>query len=406
MASYQSKVGKTLRKKHSRSRTVTIVTNKMNPALLILLCLVLLGVFAFGGYKLFFDYIPATFQPDDEIPKLDVSLIKNQELSIHFLELGNKFTGDCTLVKVGDVEVLIDAGSRVNSIPTITKYLNQYVDDKIIEYVIVTHAHRDHYAGFATSTSQDSIFDLYDVKTVIQFAQVTEETKSKQIYGNYQRELSELQARCATKVYTAKDCMTGDNGALKEYELSENIKLEILDQCYYYEVASDENNHSVCCQIVQNDSKYYLFTGDLESAGETSLVASNELQQVELYKAGHHGSGTSSSDTLLEVIKPKHVCVCCCAGSSEYTDANENQFPTQEFIDRIAPYTDEVYVTTLSVDYANNNFTSMNGNIVIFNNQTDETITIKCSNHSTKLKNTKWFNQNRILPPIWYELTA
>ena len=39
----------------------------------------------------------------------------------------------------------------------------------------------------------------------------------------------------------------------------------------------------------------------------------NLMPEVELYKAGHHGSKTSSSNALLEVIKPKIVCVskCC-----------------------------------------------------------------------------------------------
>ena len=84
------------------------------------------------------------------------------ELSIHFLELGNKYTGDCTYIKIGDVDVLIDCGSRTNSIATVTSYLNNYVTDNTLEYVVVTHAHQDHYAGFATTTKVDSIFDLYE----------------------------------------------------------------------------------------------------------------------------------------------------------------------------------------------------------------------------------------------------
>ena len=32
--------------------------------------------------------------------------------SVHFLELGNKYTGDCTYIKYGNVDILIDCGSR------------------------------------------------------------------------------------------------------------------------------------------------------------------------------------------------------------------------------------------------------------------------------------------------------
>ena len=54
---------------------------------------------------------------------LDVDVVKSKELSIHFIELGNKYTGDCTLIKVGVVEILIDAGSRASSVEPIYDYL-------------------------------------------------------------------------------------------------------------------------------------------------------------------------------------------------------------------------------------------------------------------------------------------
>ncbi|MBQ7831062.1 MAG: MBL fold metallo-hydrolase, partial [Clostridia bacterium] len=79
--------------------------------------------------------------------------IETNEFSIHFLELGNKYTGDSTLIKVGDVEVLIDAGSRQSSAATITEYVNQYCEDGVLEYVIATHAHQDHIAGFVGTSS-------------------------------------------------------------------------------------------------------------------------------------------------------------------------------------------------------------------------------------------------------------
>jgi hypothetical protein len=152
-------------------------------------------------------------------------------------------------------------------------------------------------------------------------------------------------------------------------------------------------------QIIQGTKKY-LFTGDLEKEGEESLVelSASSLSQVELYKAGHHGSKTSSSSALLEVIEPKVVCVCCCAGSSEYTSKNENQFPTQAFIDRVSPYTSAIYVTTLCIDYKQNKYESFNGNIVIYSNLADTTINVSCSNNTTKLKDTDWFKANRTLP--------
>ena len=37
------------------------------------------------------------------------------DLSIHFMELGNNYTGDAVYIKAGDTDILIDAGSRTNS---------------------------------------------------------------------------------------------------------------------------------------------------------------------------------------------------------------------------------------------------------------------------------------------------
>ena len=338
---------------------------------------------------------PAAGTPADPAPGgiADAATIKSADLSIHFLELGNKYTGDCTYIKVGDVDILIDAGSRVGSIGTITDYLDRYVTDGTLEYVIVTHAHQDHYAGFATGKTTKSIFDLYECETIIDFAK-TNQKSDAQMYSNYIRERDDEIAAGATH-YTAAECMTSGKNL---FSLSDSVTLEILDSYYYYNDSSDENNYSVCLMISDGD-RNYLFTGDLEEEGESHLVDLNELPEVELFKAGHHGSPTSSTDKLLSVIKPKHVAVCCCCGSPEYTDTPANQFPSQAFINRIAPYTKSVYITTLSVDYKNAVFTSMNGNIVFIIKGDD--LSISCSGSTLPLHKSDWFRENRTCPPAW-----
>lgn len=311
------------------------------------------------------------------------------DISVHFLELGNKYTGDCTYIKTKDADILVDCGSKTNSIPYVSAYLNKYVTDGVLEYVIVTHAHMDHYAGFATSVDVDSIFDLFECETIIDFAKTNQTGKT---YQNYLRERDEAIANGA-KHYTALDCINQTNGATQSFEIGENISLNILNSYYYTHSASTENDYSVCFTI-STENKNFLFTGDLEKKGEEKLIELNDLPKIDLYKAGHHGSTTSSSTELLEVIQPKVVCVCCCAGSSEYTDNKENQFPTQTFIDNVSAYTQEIYVTSLCVDYKNNLFTSFNGNIVYACNT--NSYQVFCSNNNTILKESEWFKENRI----------
>jgi len=372
-----------------------------------ILCLVI-GVAAgiASNIYLFFDTyeIPKTEAATTHIAtgSLDVEVVKSQELSIHFIELGNKYTGDCTFIKVGETEILIDAGSRANSIESIYNYVYPYVEDEL-DFVIVTHAHQDHYAGFATSENVNSLFDLFEVGTIIQFSNTNQ--KDGKMYKNYLKQIEQEEIK-GTKVYSALDCYNNEDGAQRSYALSGNVSLNILYQKYYDNPAHSENDYSVCCMINQQNTNYYLFTGDLEEEGEESLVnyykqdyCVNE-QSVALYKAGHHGSKTSSSEKLLQFFKPKMVCVCCCAGSSEYTSKTENQFPTQQFIDRIAPYTDKVFVTTLCLDYNKGSYTSFNGNIVVYANSSKQ-VFVKCANNDTILKDTDWFKANRTCPNSW-----
>lgn len=151
--------------------------------------------------------------------------------------------------------------------------------------------------------------------------------------------------------------------------------------------------------MINQGDRHFLFTGDLEEKGEKKLVEMNDLPEVVLYKAGHHGSKTSSSEELLSVIKPEIVCVCCCAGSPEYTDNPANMFPTQAFCDRVSVYTDRVYVTTVCIDYDNELFDSMNGDITVRSGENGVTVT--GSANDTPLKDTEWFKNNREAPDNW-----
>ena len=348
-------------------------------------------------------------------------VLASDELSFHFMMLGNDKAGDSTYIKAGDVDILIDAGSRTNSVPFIDDYIDDYVTDDILEYVIVTHSDQDHIDGFVATNKQQSIFDLYECKTIIDFNLTNKSLKTAS--GNptlYAKYLSSRDAEVANGAvhYTALDCYNNQNGAKRVFELSDSITMEILYNYYYDHKATDENDYSVCV-LFKHGSKAFLFTGDLEESGEEYLVEYNDLPEVELFKAGHHGSPTSSNDCLLSVIKPKISVACCCSGSVEYTQNLSNTFPSQAYIDRIAPYTDCVYVPVY-VDvvfdeakdkYVNSGeYKQLNGNIIVKSpadtkdendNIVQGKVTVVGSNNSNKLKDTDWFKANRNMPTAW-----
>lgn len=406
------------RAKNKKQRTFFTV-------LTLLIVIALIAVAIYGYYNGWFD---AIFKGNDNgdlvnSATYNVTAIKEENLSIHFLELGNTSTGDSVYIKAGENDILIDAGSKNDSATTIVSYLNNYVTDGKLEYVIATHAHEDHLAGFYSTSSRKGVFESFEVDTIIDFAlsaktyngaTVGDNTLLGRYLNSRDKEVEE-----GANHFTAAQCFNETDGAKRVYDLGNNITLEILYNYYYFNydlnskgnINSGENNYSVCCMINQGDN-HYLFTGDLEAEGEEKLVdyynGSNgnaKLPHCTLYKAGHHGSKTSSGEKLMNAITPEYVCVCCCAGTSEYTSVNANQFPTQDFIDRVAPYTDKVYVTTQVDNYVDTGWGSngtvkpMNGNIVF--GCTNGKITMYFSNNDTKLKDTDWFKEKRECPQAW-----
>ena len=369
---------------------------KKNPVLFIVLVILIIfvavGVGGYFGYQYFFAQ-PQEQQQRSSNNSSSRIPINSQAMDINFLELGNKYTGDSTFIKAGDIDILIDAGSRQNSATTIANFIDQYCSDGKLEYVIATHAHQDHIAGFVGSNSDAGIFKRYKIDTLIDFS-LTNATSA--IYSNYVSLRDEkIASGDIAHHYTANDCIQGTNGAKKTYQLSEGTQMEILDQKFYRETSSDENNYSVCALFTQGNNNY-LFTGDLEKEGEKSLVQLNNLPEVELFKGGHHGSYTANTDDLLSVIKPKTICICCCAGSTEYTTNPDNTFPAQDAVNRMAKYTDKIYVTTVDSD-DDKGYKSMNGNIN-FHCESGQLYTVTGSNNSTILKDTEWFKSNRTWP--------
>lgn len=114
---------------------------------------------------------------DRWLKKEEPKNIITDDLQIHFLETGNQYTGDCTLIKVGNTEILVDAGSRQASAKTITEYVNQYCSDGVLEYVIATHADQDHIAGFVGNSSVKGIFEAFECRTIIDFARTSKDTQ-------------------------------------------------------------------------------------------------------------------------------------------------------------------------------------------------------------------------------------
>ncbi|MBR1984967.1 MAG: MBL fold metallo-hydrolase [Clostridia bacterium] len=332
--------------------------------------------------------------------------IAKGDLSIHFLELGNKYAGDCIYIKANDQDILIDAGSRQSSATTIINYVNKYCTDGTLEYLIATHAHQDHIAAFPSTNDRQGIFDAYTVKNIIDFGEASKfgdvggNNTPSGVYTKYCQARNNEIAEENANYIAVSDWETKDNPEITTvFQLGDGITMQILYNHYYTNKATDENDYSVCLLLTQGSTNV-LLTGDLEAEGEEKLIQNNNLPECALYKAGHHGSKSSSSEDLLNAIKPKNVVFTCVAGATEYTTNLDNVFPTKEALTRIANHTSNCYVTSVCTntptELANKNyskFESMNGDIIFTSNKNG--YSINCTNNNILLKDTDWCKEFR-----------
>lgn len=81
---------------------------------------------------------------------------------------------------------------------------------------------------------------------------------------------------------------------------SNDVEVECIYPLKYQE--GESNNNSLVLKIYFEDI-VMLETGDLEMKGEASLVGSDV--SADIFKIGHHGSSTSTSEEFLTKVKPK-----------------------------------------------------------------------------------------------------
>ena len=102
--------------------------------------------------------------------------------------------------------------------------------------------------------------------------------------------------------------------------------------------ATSENDRSMCLYIKVYGQSYF-FSGDIEKEGEEYITSLN-LDKVTYLKVPHHGSKTSSSYELLEMLKPR-VSLVSCGFNNKYGH------PDKEVLNRLSIYSKDIYRTDL-----------------------------------------------------------
>jgi competence protein ComEC len=89
-----------------------------------------------------------------------------------------------------------------------------------------------------------------------------------------------------------------------------NTKISIFAPISY-----NSGNESSMSVLFQTENCDILITGDMAQVGERLLVKYHELPQVDVLVAGHHGAKTSTTELLLETVRPDYVFISVGAGN-------------------------------------------------------------------------------------------
>jgi competence protein ComEC len=124
-------------------------------------------------------------------------------------------------------------------------------------------------------------------------------------------------------------------------QLGQQLKIfdSYLEVIYPLAKGDGKNDDSIVLYGNLNQTKF-LFTGDLEATGEAALLSQYPTLDVEVLKAGHHGSKTSSSDVFIKTITPTIGLISCGL-------ANRYHHPNDETLATFTKYHVKIYRTDL-----------------------------------------------------------
>lgn len=234
---------------------------------------------------------------------------KDKNPEVHFINVGQS---DCTLIKNGDENYLIDSGDKTESNKVI-KYLKDQGVEKL-DFIILTHYHGDHYGG------------LYDI---------TKTFKTDIVYVPKFYVIEEERAK-AIKALLETNTSFGiiEKGWIYE---KAGLSLKVLLPSKAHE--SLENNNSL---VIRGDinKNSYLFMADCEFDEEKELLDMKEIENIDVLKLGHHGLDTSSSEEFLRKVNPKYTVITC--------DGKES--PEKAVIDRLKNLKTNILRTDINRD--------------------------------------------------------
>jgi len=210
----------------------------------------------------------------------------SDKLTVTFFDCG---LGDLSLIETPAREIImIDCGPINRDPNNFARSTLPYLQKKGIkelDWLIITHAHNDHYGGYI------DVFANLKVRNLM----VTDEFQTREIWQRFCEEIE----REGTLVYTVNDTTHLKSG---------DLELKILHPDKDY--SNDNiNNMSIVCRLDYGEISI-LFNGDLEEEGEHYLITRySRFLDCDITKVGHHGSKTSSTEEYIKIVSPEYAVI-------------------------------------------------------------------------------------------------
>lgn len=247
---------------------------------ILLFYILLLVIFRYNRFKYFILLFLIVFI-DLMIPYLDSSLY------VYYLDVGQ---GDSSLIITPHLKevILIDTGGKL-SFDTKLEGDKSYVSEGTlsllrslginkIDYLILTHGDYDHMG--------DAIYLVNNIKINKVIFNCGE-------YNDLEKELMEVLEQEKINYYTC----------INELDINKN-KICFLNSDIY---DNENDNSNVTYFKFYNHN--FLFMGDAGIDKEKYILDNYNLENIDFFKVGHHGSKTSSSKEFVNMINPKYSLV-------------------------------------------------------------------------------------------------
>lgn len=321
----------------------------------IIVLIVIAVVLACYLYPPFYEFLLGLFDKDKD-PEFrvegDTTYITSGEmpdLKVHFVDVGQ---ADCILIELPDGKnVIIDSG--VHEYEDLKGYIEDNTSIDSFDYAIATHADSDHIGNF------DKILQDYEVKKIYRpyvlysgelYEFSTDFNKGASKYKQPSKAYGDFLNCVQNEKYTVDGEEKSATWEFFTHESDFAGKISYNDTIYQYyfdfltprvENLSDinyknANDYSPIIKFSYQDVDI-LLTGDAEGGeegdGEDDFVSYYKALEdydldVEILKVGHHGSRTSTTQELLDLVKPEYAVIQCGVD-------NSYKHPHQETLDRL-----------------------------------------------------------------------